>query len=75
MAAVAKLSVNGCAEIENLLTFCEIPAERICVEEAKEFTSNKVPYEIVGYLRREKIALFIVRTFSFQYNYKLTFCM
>lgn len=75
MEAVAKLSVNGCAEIENLLTFCEIPAERICVEEAKEFTSNKVPYEIVGYLRREKIAFFIVRTFSFQYNYKLTFCM
>jgi len=34
--------VNGCAEIENLLTFCEIPTERICVEEGKEFTSRKV---------------------------------
>ena len=42
MAAVAKLSVNGCAEIENLLAFCEVPTERICVEEEKEFVSNEV---------------------------------
>lgn len=43
MAAVAKLSVNGCAEIENLLAFCEVPTERICVEEEKEFASNEGP--------------------------------
>lgn len=42
MAAVAKLSVNGSAEIENLLAFCEVPTERICVEEEKEFVSNEV---------------------------------
>ena len=42
MAVVAKLSVNGCAEIENLLAFCKIPTERICVEEEKEFESKKV---------------------------------
>ena len=42
MAAVAKLSVNGCAEIENLLAFCKIPTERICVEEEKEFESKEV---------------------------------
>ncbi|KAL9980527.1 hypothetical protein ACROYT_G009127 [Oculina patagonica] len=41
MAAV--LSVNGCAEIENLLKFCEIPRERIRVEGAEEFTSPKGP--------------------------------
>lgn len=40
MAAV--LSVNGCAEIENLLKFCEIPREKIRVEEEGEFTSSKV---------------------------------
>lgn len=40
MAAV--LLVNGCTEIENLLKFCEIPRERIRVEEAEEFTSPKV---------------------------------
>lgn len=40
MAAV--LSVNGCAEIENLLKFCEIPREKIRVEEVEEFTSPKV---------------------------------
>lgn len=42
MADVAKVSVNGCAEIENLLTYCEIPTERICVEEGKGPTSSKV---------------------------------
>ena len=42
MAAVAKLSVNSCAEIENLLAFCGVPTERICVEEEKEFVSNEV---------------------------------
>ena len=43
MSAVsAKLSVNGCAEIENLLAFCKVPTERICVGEEKEFASNEV---------------------------------
>lgn len=40
MAAV--LAVNGCAEVENLLQFCNISKERIRVEEQKEFTSPKV---------------------------------
>ena len=42
MVAVAKLSVNGCAEIESLLAFCRIPTEIICVEEEKEFESKQV---------------------------------
>lgn len=43
MAAMAAvLCVNGCTEIENLLSFCEIPRDRIRVEEAEEFVSHKV---------------------------------
>lgn len=41
MAAVS-LALNGCDEIENLLKFCEIPRERIRVEETKELSSSKV---------------------------------
>ena len=40
--AAASLSLNGCAEIEHLLAFCEIPKERIRVEEATESASTKV---------------------------------
>lgn len=42
MVVVVKLLVNGCVEIENLLVFCGVLIERICVEEEKEFVFNEV---------------------------------
>jgi len=41
--AAASLVLNGCTEIENLLKFCEIPGERIRIEDGEEFISSKVP--------------------------------
>ena len=45
--AAASLVLNGCTEIENLLKFCEIPGERIRIEDGEEFISSKVRVQLI----------------------------
>lgn len=50
MAAAVSLSLNGCAEIENLLAFCKIPKERVRIAESGHTSSTKVWIFLVFFL-------------------------